>query len=91
MTTWPRTPAIRFAEATSYYRRPSWTKQRLASKRFRLVIRLVALETVCQEQDIGALPAHVMLTLKLLSDYRGAGTSPKNYTGRKITRPEKEV
>lgn len=50
----------------------SWERPDLLSKRLRMVIRLIALEEKCQELGVGALPPQIMLTLRLLSDYREA-------------------
>ena len=57
----------------------------MLSKRLRMVIRLIALEERLQQQNAGALPPQVMMTLRLLSDYKEARRK-KNYKHRGLAR-----
>lgn len=50
-----------------------WKLPSLLSKRLRMMIRMIALEERCQEYGAGAIPPQVMMTMRLLSDYREKG------------------
>lgn len=66
-----KTPYDYYDDALRYFRRPAqYERSLLLSKRLRMTIRLIALEEVCQELDVGAIPPTVMSTLRLLCDFK---------------------
>ena len=76
-----------YYQARIFYSDPDvWTLRKLSSKRLRMVIRLIALEEVCQERGIGAMPPQTVAILRLLSDFKEANR--KRYYQPKNTRPD---
>lgn len=74
-----RTPYDLYDDAKRYYHRPDqYERSVLLSKRLRMTIRLIALEEVCQEMDVGAIPPQVMSVLRLLCDFKEMHGRGKN-------------
>lgn len=65
-------PLLLYVKARAFYNQPKWNRSQLVSKRLRMVIRLIAMEEVCQDLGVGALPPRIMVTLRLLSGYKAA-------------------
>ena len=69
----PQLPRYLYLEARRHYGdRKRYSRAGLASKRTRLIIRLVAIEEVCRELNMAIFPPRVMETLRLLADYKEA-------------------
>lgn len=67
----PQLPRTLYHDARRRYgNRRVYSRAGLASKRARLIIRLVALEEVCSDWGMGVLPQRTMATLRLLADYK---------------------
>lgn len=65
-----------------YGDRSHWTRANLASKRVRLILRLLAIEETLQQRSMGILPPRVMESLRILSDYQEAHKKAlNNYRG----------
>ena len=74
------TPASLYAAARTYFNKPEHDRAWLTSKRFRLILRIIALEERLQQLGSGAIPPQVMLTMRLLADFNGGvhSNDPRN-------------